>query len=267
MAAWRMAFRAGTNGYDLWPECRRLGIAIIEYGPLDDTDLSKYELGEPVHLWKQLAPTQQTSLRRFVGEMKPRDVIYVKSGPKIVGKGTIRGPYRFDGDGVVEHDGVFWRHQREVKWEITAPEVDNPTNQNIVTVKPLTDSDVQAIEIQYTRTAPAVSRPATDSDIEGLRYEIVTMTTRRSRRLRDAAFENANGVCAVCERDFSKLLRGRGVRVLQVHHTRMISKRNAESVTKLSDLVVVCANCHLLLHLDPKAPMTVSQLRKMLRAD
>lgn len=112
-----------------------------------------------------------------------------------------------------------------------------------------------------------ISRPATEADIEGLRYEIVTMTTKRSRRLRESAFKNAKGVCAVCQRDFSKVLGGRGARVLQVHHTRMISKRKTESVTKLSDLVVVCANCHLLLHLDHKTTMSVAALRKLLRAD
>ena len=111
------------------------------------------------------------------------------------------------------------------------------------------------------------SRPATDADIEGLRYEIITMKTKRSRKLRDTAFNNAKGVCAVCHRDFSKVLGGRGQRVLQVHHRRMISQRHTESVTKLSDLVVVCANCHLLLHLDPTTPMTVPELRKLLRKD
>lgn len=262
-----MAFRAGTNGYDLWPECRRSGIAIIQYSPLDDVDLTKFVTGEPQDRWAQLSGSAKTSLRRFITEMKKGDTIYVKSGPKIVGKGVVEGPYFFDKLNRVVHDGTPWQHQRRVKWQRYVAEVDNPTNQNIVTLKPLSASDVEAIESQYPGDTQGLARTATDADIEGMRYEIVTMTTKRSRRLRDKAFRIAGGICAVCERDYSKLLGGEGVRVLQVHHKRMLSKSEAETKTTLNDLAVVCANCHLLLHLNPKKAITIAQMRKMLAAD
>ncbi len=70
MAEWRMAFRAGTNGYDLWPECRRLGVAIIQYSPLDDIELTKFPIGEPKDQWAQLSGSAKTSMRRFIFEMK-----------------------------------------------------------------------------------------------------------------------------------------------------------------------------------------------------
>jgi hypothetical protein len=266
MAEWRMAFRAGTNGYDLWPECRKLGVAIIQYSPLDDFDLTKFPIGEPKDRWAQLSGSAKTSLCRFIIEMKKGDTIYVKSGPMIVGKGIVDSPYIFDKANRVVHDGVPWQHQRRVKWLHDVPEVENPTNQNIVTVKPLSAADVKAIEVQYGSDKQSMARAATDADIEGLRYEIVTMTTKRSRRLRDKAFQMANGICLVCEYDYSKLLDGKGVRVLQVHHKRMLSKSEAETKTTLKDLVVVCANCHLLLHLDPKKVLSVAQLKKMLAA-
>jgi predicted HNH restriction endonuclease len=128
-------------------------------------------------------------------------------------------------------------------------------------------ADVNAIERQYSSKAKQDSRYATDSDIEGIRYEIITMTASRSKRLRDKAFQSAKGICAVCERDFTKVLSGRGIRVLQVHHKRMLSKTESETQTRLDDLVVVCANCHLLLHLDLKKTLTVPQLKRMLATD
>ena len=91
--------------------------------------------------------------------------------------------------------------------------------------------------------------------------------TTRSRKLRDAAYKAAIGVCCVCDSEFSNVLGGRGVRVLQVHHCKQLSARKAPSVTKLSDLAVVCANCHLLLHLDSGKALSVSKLRAMLEAD
>jgi hypothetical protein len=108
---------------------------------------------------------------------------------------------------------------------------------------------------------------AEESDIEGTKTEVLGIISKRSRRLRHLAFEAANGVCGVCGRDFSKVLGGRGVRVLQVHHRDQLSARDVPAVTKVSDLAVVCANCHLLLHLDPGKALTVEELQEMLRAD
>lgn len=107
-------------------------------------------------------------------------------------------------------------------------------------------------------------RFAEESDIEGTKTEVVRITSKRSRRLRDLAFKAAQGVCCACRRDFSKVLGGRGVRVLQVHHRQQLAARDAPSVTKVSDLAVVCANCHLLLHLDPENTLSVEELRGML---
>jgi len=43
MTAWRMSFRAGTNGPEMWDQyCRPLKVAAIEYGPVDDIDFSSY---------------------------------------------------------------------------------------------------------------------------------------------------------------------------------------------------------------------------------
>jgi hypothetical protein len=111
------------------------------------------------------------------------------------------------------------------------------------------------------------ARYGDEGDIEGTKTEVLRLTTKRSRRLRDLAFRAANNICSVCDRDFSTVLDGRGVRVLQVHHRKQLAARDAPSLTKVSDLVVVCANCHLLIHLDPKKALSVRTLRNMLRAN
>jgi hypothetical protein len=108
---------------------------------------------------------------------------------------------------------------------------------------------------------------ADEGDIEGTKTEVLRLTTKRSRRLRDLAFRAANNICSVCDRDFSTVLDGRGVRELQVHHRKQLAARDAPSLTRFSDLVVVCANCHLLIHLDPKKALSVRTLRNMLRAN
>jgi hypothetical protein len=40
----------------MWPQCLRLGVAAITYSPFTKIDLSKYDKGEPKHLWDRLEP-------------------------------------------------------------------------------------------------------------------------------------------------------------------------------------------------------------------
>lgn len=114
---------------------------------------------------------------------------------------------------------------------------------------------------------PPLARSAREYDIEGTKTEVRCLRSKRSRRLRDSAFQAAKGVCCVCGRDFSKVLAGRGIRVLQVHHRKQLSARDAPAVTTVEDLAVVCANCHMLLHLDPAEALSVENLRDMLERD
>jgi Zn finger protein HypA/HybF involved in hydrogenase expression len=258
-----MAFRAGKNGHEMWPDCQRVKVAAIEYSSVDDIDLSRYPEGEPKEAWSELAPSQQASLKRLVYEMDEGDIIYVKQGPMIVGKGVVAGPYRFDKKNrIQEPNGAFWQHQRRVDWVPAFPEVRVQLGQQqAVTLVSLTAEDVEGVE------QAVVSCFAEESDIEGTKTEIRAIKTKRSRKLRDMAFKAADGVCCVCQRDYSKVLGGRGVRVLQVHHREQLSVRDAPSITKLSELAVVCANCHLLLHLDSGKALNIEELRAMLQAD
>jgi hypothetical protein len=114
---------------------------------------------------------------------------------------------------------------------------------------------------------PAPMHFAEEADIEGTKTEVIRIISQRSRRLRDLAFHTAQGICSVCRRDFSKILDGRGVRVLQVHHRQQLAARDVPAVTKISDLAVVCANCHLLLHFDPERALSIEELQEMLQVD
>jgi len=105
---------------------------------------------------------------------------------------------------------------------------------------------------------------AEPSAIEGLRTETVTYARGRSRQLRDLAFANSEGVCCVCNVDYSSLLDGKGVRVLQVHHRKQLATSDVPRLTNLKDLAVVCANCHLLIHMNPKRALSVEALKQML---
>ena len=154
MANWRMAFRDGNRGPSLWPDCRRMGIAAITYSPVEDIDFSRYPNEEPKAAWSQLETSQRASLRRFLYEMEENDVIYVKEGPMIVGKGVVAGPYQFDEESRIRSgNGESWRQQRRVTWLGDFPEMLHTLgHQQVVTVVQLTDDDVQSIESRESGT-------------------------------------------------------------------------------------------------------------------
>ena len=118
------------------------------------------------------------------------------------------------------------------------------------------------------REATGGPPPRTDAlalpALEGILREVKAVTKSRNGRLRSQALEHAAGVCAVCRTDFSRLLDGRGVHVLQVHHRNQLSASKVPRTTQLRDLAVVCANCHALIHMDPHRALRVEHLRRML---
>jgi 5-methylcytosine-specific restriction endonuclease McrA len=97
-----------------------------------------------------------------------------------------------------------------------------------------------------------------------------TLTESRSRYrnpgLRRTALQLAAGRCAGCGNDFKNYARGIGERCLVVHHTKQLKDLDQPRETDLHDLVVVCANCHMMIHADPKKALTIPQLRNRLRA-
>ena len=101
--------------------------------------------------------------------------------------------------------------------------------------------------------------------IEGALTEIRTFGRKRSQALRNAAFRRANGICAACGVDYSTVLGGLGLKVLQVHHCMQLSALEVPRVTRLEDLAVLCANCHALVHATPERAMPVEELRERLQ--
>ena len=66
-----------------------------------------------------------------------------------------------------------------------------------------------------------------------------------------AEFKNANGgrlPCQACQFDFFQAYGEIGRDYAQVHHLKPLSDRTKPSLTKLNDLAVLCANCHVMIH-------------------
>jgi predicted HNH restriction endonuclease len=51
---------------------------------------------------------------------------------------------------------------------------------------------------------------------------------------------------------------------LVVHHKQQLKDTDQPRETKLSDLAVVCANCHMMIHADPDQALSILQLQRRL---
>lgn len=65
-----------------------------------------------------------------------------------------------------------------------------------------------------------------------------------------AAFFKKHGhlCCEACGFDFLKVYGERGDGFIECHHTKPVSELMAGETTKLADLVLLCANCHRMVH-------------------
>lgn len=110
----------------------------------------------------------------------------------------------------------------------------------------------------------ARGKPLTQTDraVEG----ILTESRSRSRNagLRLAALQRAGGFCEGCGVNFAKKYGGLGRQCLVVHHKKQLKDTDQPVETKLSDLAVVCANCHMMIHTNRNKALSLNQLKKHL---
>lgn len=69
--------------------------------------------------------------------------------------------------------------------------------------------------------------------------------------------------CEVCEFDFAEVYGELGHQFAECHHNKPVSKMKPGDKTKQSDLSIVCANCHRMLHRDREL-LSVAGLKALL---
>ena len=83
---------------------------------------------------------------------------------------------------------------------------------------------------------------------------------KRDPNLRPNAIDKYGYICYVCEADLNDSIYGKyGKKCIEVHHLNPIS--NGERETSVSDVKVVCSNCHSILHSEGKDPLNINDLR------
>ena len=166
------------------------------------------------------------------------------------------------------------RGERALQVDVRFDRILNPECDDIVPIDKLQEGPLASANwstpasgIQIRRGAEDLERlwaelvrayqPVGDETIGALEGELVLALSRhraRERRLRDekiAEVKEANGgrvPCQACGFDFLEVYGEIGRDYAQVHHLKPLGDRTKPSRTSLSDLAVLCANCHVMVH-------------------
>jgi hypothetical protein len=275
---WRMAFREGNQGRDRFPDCKIMGIAALDYWDktghrtVDDLrkikDKSRYD-----QIWRAKDPANssaRTSLRHLWMDMKIGDVIYAKTGTRVVGRGRVSSKYSFDPEILRDTPGgARWAHFVRVKWEknyqgfffkFDAPQhtILELKNKSLLSLLKAERNAKNKQEIGYKRSR---SRPDGFSEvdwnaIEGEKKKRFVIHRAREQRLRSAKIQYALGSghgrleCEVpgCAFEFSRIYGTLGNEFAFVHHLIPLGKLKRARRTRLNELAIVCGNCHAMIH-------------------
>lgn len=120
-------------------------------------------------------------------------------------------------------------------------------------------AEVRGIGVQKGSRGDALAQGI----VEGIEREIELIAKSRSQKLRRLALKRAGGLCEACGTDFARMFGGIGLRVLQVHHKEQLALRSVPAVTSPDDLAVVCANCHAMIHSNPKRALPMDVIREL----
>lgn len=257
-----MAFREGIRGHSLWPLCLKHGVAAISYNEIDHVDLAKYPgKKEPGRLWAMLNSSQQSSLFRLANVMSKGDIIYVKEGREIVGRGRITGPYKYAlSKKTLASSGHLWPHQVPVDWDRLFNPIPVLLGAELHTVLELNEERISKLGV----VNGTFKEERIQFGREGKVLERLLKFRERNRAIIIQMKRISPPNCQACGMNFEANYGPNAKNCLQVHHKNPLAEQKGTVVTKLSDLVITCPNCHAVIHsFDP--PLRLEKIAFMIK--
>jgi 5-methylcytosine-specific restriction enzyme A len=138
------------------------------------------------------------------------------------------------------------------------------------TVRPFANFDLQCATpalLASLRPDPVATDTMTDDadfiGFEGQRIQSVTSRIERDRRARAVVLASRGFACEVCGFDFATAYGPMGEAFAEVHHLSQLadSPEEGRPVNPATDLAVLCANCHRMVHRYSGQVLTLDEVR------
>lgn len=126
-----------------------------------------------------------------------------------------------------------------------------------------------AIRLEQAANQPETELEADIVGIEGRLLTRIHVYKERDRAFASMAkkhFKAANGgklICGACDLDPTTVYGPLGEQCIEAHHKIPIEQLQPDSVTRVDDMAMVCANCHRIIHTKRPA-LTLNEVRKLL---
>jgi len=161
---------------------------------------------------------------------------------------------------------VFYRHRRdeypdsgfkyEGEFEYFSHTGQRPTHFTLVRNQSL----VEIVEKDLA------SQEAENGDFEGGRSQRLVSYYERNPQLRAKAIELHGTQCMVCGFNFAQVYGVHGAGYIEVHHLKPVSSLVEKTlIDPEKDMVVVCANCHRMIHRRKNNVLSLDELRTLIR--
>ena len=137
-------------------------------------------------------------------------------------------------------------------------------------IRGFTDKDVLSLK-KVVDDLAAVQNMEKDGErksyTEGGVKVIISVRYERNIKLRNLAFKIHGYNCAVCDFNFAETYGIWGKEYGEVHHLTPVSETGniKRAVNPHSDLIVLCANCHRMVHRKKGITLTVEELKSKLK--
>jgi len=144
-------------------------------------------------------------------------------------------------------------------WRDGVRVIDESTYKNILAnVRILTKKPLTAI-------LPDLSGDFESNSMEGKRKYRYTAYYERKPKNRKDAIKFHGYTCMACRFNFEKCYGKIGKNFIHVHHIKPVSQiGKSMSINPKKDMIVLCPNCHSMVHRNKKKTLTLSDLKKIL---
>ncbi len=121
------------------------------------------------------------------------------------------------------------------------------------------------VEINHQTIPEEVSEKQQDVFPEGGKKTIIVNAYERNYNARNECIKEYGSSCAICSFDFGKFYGKEFDGRIHVHHIKPLYIINScYTVNPKTDLIPVCPNCHMVLHLKKEGVFSVEDVKKMI---
>lgn len=144
-------------------------------------------------------------------------------------------------------------------------ELKNSTNDDYSEIITLLSGAYEAEDEQLTEDIESETAECYEVQEEGKKVQYYTTRYERKPKNRKAAIKIHGTRCMACGFDFEKVYGERGKDYIEVHHVVPLADRDEiVDIDPAKDLIVVCANCHRMIHRKKNEILSLEELKAII---